>query len=182
MPGKCTVGWHLYHIVKAERSIFFFPCRVHDTVFIYFSAMLQEVFFWGMRLQFGFPKSQGLCSPRCRTCCQGWREKNDPASFPHLPLVSWQWLLETKHRSEMVQCAFSFRVANLFCKDIGPGFPMTETSRPTRSGATETNIRWGRGHLSYYPWYWLGLTFLPFSSLMGISPKFLYLELKFSAT
>jgi len=69
-----------------------------------------------MRLQFVFPKSQGLCSPRCQTCCLGWREKNDPGSSPHLPLVSWQWLLETKHRLEMVQCAFSLEWPICFAK------------------------------------------------------------------
>jgi len=44
-PGKCTVGWQLYRTVKAKGSMYFFPRRVHDTVFIYFSAMLQELFF-----------------------------------------------------------------------------------------------------------------------------------------
>lgn len=36
MLGKHTAGQQLLHIVRVERSIFFFPCRVHDTAFIYF--------------------------------------------------------------------------------------------------------------------------------------------------
>ena len=65
------------------------------------------------------------------------------------------------------RCLF-LRVAKLFCKDVGPDFCNgTNRSRLTGSVATETGIRWGRGHLSYCPWYWLGLTFLPFPFLNG---------------
>lgn len=149
MPRKRAVGWQLYHIVKAERSIFFFPAGFMTQFLFIFSAMLQEVSFWGMELQFVFPKSQGLRSPRCHMCCVGWRERNDPGRSPHLPLVSWQRLLEMKHRSEPKHCAFTLEWPICFAKPQDQIFSNgANCSRLIRSGATETSIRWGHVLLS----------------------------------